>query len=177
MSCVSSKSILFTGQLSPCSSVCGSTVSQSIAPTLPSAPLSPTDSELCDDSQFNFFTDGDKKQSPARSRLLSSSVISSPIQEGIQTNFADDVKNLARAYSWLDDQNGGTILRKKRGDNVTSMAGGGGGVGGGASGNLIGSATWSPQSATAQLPGSVDAKPALAKTTSSYSYTQLRYPP
>ena len=156
------------GPLSPC----GSTVSQSIAPTVPSAPISPSDSELFDESMFSASHSLTRQPPPNRLPLFNAHVSVStglPIPQQGGSNFADSVKSLARAYNWLDQQTASYKTGRVMEDSTEQCFGG-------ASGNFIGSATWSPQSALAQLPMS-EINPVLSKTTSSYSYTQLRYPP
>jgi len=135
---------------------------------VPSAPLSPSDSELFDETLFSASLV--RQQPPNQLQLFNSPVSVSASMSTPQqclTNFANSVKDLARAYSWLDQQTASYRIGGGM-ENSSDMCFGG------TSGNFIGSATWSPQSA--QFPMS-EMNPILMKTTSSYSYTQLRYPP
>jgi len=134
-----------SGPLSPC----GSTISCSAAPTIPSAPLSPADSELFDESRL-FLHD-----------FIARSDASTPVPSStdvVSSNFADSIKSMASAYQF-------------EGSRVHQIADG---SGKNTSGNFIGSATWSPQSS---LVSPIIGDSPLVKGSSYSSYSHLRYPP
>ena len=134
----------WSGPLSPC----GSTISCGAAPTIPSAPLSPVDSELFDESRFFLHTVSER--SDASTPVPASTAAAT-------CNFADSVKSIASSYQF----EGSRAYRRVDGS-------------GNASGNFIGSATWSPQSTLVNPAGE---ESALIKGSSYSSYSHLRYPP
>jgi len=137
----------FSGPLSPC----GSTISA--APTIPSAPLSPADSELFGESRF-FLQD-------IAERSDTSTPVPSSAADTAVCSFADSVKSMASSYQFEGTGSRATTSSYQVADGSSRNVGG----------NFIGSATWSPQStlvnpARGQLP--------LVK---GCSYSHLRYPP
>jgi len=137
----------FSGPLSPCGSTI-SAMSCGAAPTIPSAPLSPADSELFDD--FRMFSYDVSTRSDALTPVPSSA-------DDALCNLADSVRSLTSSY-------------QLEGSRPYQGSTGGGNVGG----NFIGSATWSPQST---LVNRAPADSSLVKGSSYSSYSHLRYPP
>jgi len=133
----------WSGPLSPC----GSTISCSAAPTIPSAPLSPADSELFDETRL-YLPD-----------IAERSDTSTPVPSFADTalrSFADSVKSVTSSYQF--EGSGVRHVADGSGKNVVG-------------GNFIGSATWSPQSS---LVNPVREDTVLVKGS---SYSHLRYPP
>jgi len=121
----------------------------SAAPTIPSAPLSPTDSELFDETRL-FLHDISERSDTSTPVPSSADVVSS--------NFADSVKNMAGSYKFEGSR--ASEITEGSGKNVR--------------GNFIGSATWSPQSTVINP---VIGQSTLDKGSSYSSYSHLRYPP
>jgi len=137
----------WSGPLSPCGSTI-SAMSCGAAPTIPSAPLSPADSELFDESRL--FSSHDFN---ARSDA------STPVPANVAlSNLADSVRSMTSAYQF-------------EGSRAYRPTAGGGNVGG----NFVGSATWSPQSTLINRARAGDSSLVKGSTYSSYSH--LRYPP
>jgi len=145
---VSALSAGWSGPLSPCGSTI-SAMSCGAAPTIPSAPLSPADSELFDESRL--FSSHDFNP---RSDALT------PIPANVAlSNLADRVRSMTNAYQF-------------EGSSAYYPPIGSANVGG----NFIGSATWSPQSTLINRARGGDSS--LVKGGSTYSsYSHLRYPP
>jgi len=144
------KSAAFAGWQGPLSP-CGSTVSAiscGAAPTIPSAPLSPADSELFDESRL--FSRDFGARSDASTPVPSSA-------DAALCNLADSLKNMASSYQF----EGSRPYQITAGSRSVSR-------------NFIGSATWSPQS-TLVNPAKGDSP--LVKSSIYSSYSHLRYPP
>jgi len=139
--------VVFAGWQGPLSP-CGSTISCITGPTIPSAPLSPADSELFDESRlFPYDVTG---RSDASTPIPSSA-------SATLCSFADSVKTMASSYQF----EGSRSYQNSDGIGKTG-------------GNVIGSATWSPQST---LVNHTRGDSALVKGSTYSSYSHLRYPP
>ena len=132
-----------SGPLSPC----GSTISA--APTIPSAPLSPADSELFGESRFLLHDIAERSDTstPVPLSAANATVLS----------FADSVKSMASSYQFEDT----TTSSRQVADGCSRNV----------SGNFVGSATWSPQSTL------VNPARGHAPLVKGSSYSHLRYPP
>jgi len=135
----------WSGPLSPC----GSTISA--APTIPSAPLSPADSELFGESRF-FLHD-------IAERSDTSTPVPSSSADVAASSFAENVKSMASSYQF--ERSRAATSSRQIADGSSRNVGG----------NFVGSATWSPQST---LVNPIRGHAPLVKGT---SYSHLRYPP